>query len=98
MTRPRKPLPSWDSTFHGLEYDPGSGEFRFTKSCGRVRAGDVAGSLNDNGHLRISIDGQRYYAHRLAWFYMTGEDLGDTQLVHKDGNLMNNSFENLRKR
>ena len=65
---------------------------------GRVRRGDVAGWLDDSGYLRIRIDGKAYYAHKLAWFYVTGEDLGDTDLLHLDGVPHNNAWNNLKPR
>lgn len=57
-----------------VHYNPETGVFTW-KICrsDRMKAGDIAGCLNNRGYLRICIDGKVYLAHRLAWLYMTGE-------------------------
>ena len=37
-----------------------------------------------------------YLAHRVAWLLHTGEDPGDMQIDHIDGNTASNIFSNLR--
>lgn len=37
-------------------------------------AGKIAGCLNPDGYIYISILGSNYLAHRLAWKILTGED------------------------
>jgi hypothetical protein len=37
-----------------------------------VKVGHVAGRLNKFGYRVISLDGRSYFAHRLAWLWMTG--------------------------
>lgn len=58
-----------------IKYDPETGVF--TRLVGRggqkARAGDVCGDRDGKGYLRMRVDCVRYSAHRLAWFYMTGE-------------------------
>lgn len=77
-----------------LTYDPLSGNFSWIKPTGRrVRPGGVAGFLQ-NGYVNIQIEGTRYFAHRLAWAYMTGK--WPAEIDHKDGNKSNNAWENLR--
>lgn len=78
-----------------FEYRPETGEFvRLVDTYRQHNKGSIAGSLMTNGYWEISIRGVRYYAHRLAWFYMTGE--WPKTIDHKDGDRINNRFGNLR--
>jgi hypothetical protein len=79
-----------------LRYEPDSGLFVWiVRISKKIKKGQTAGSLGDRGYLKIKIDGSIYYAHRLAWLYMTG--LWPTKLVdHKDGDKGNNRWNNLR--
>jgi hypothetical protein len=80
-----------------LRYDRETGEFNWLKPRGRkIRAGDLAGSLTEDGYRRIWIEGRHYRAHRLAWLYMTGECC-PLLIDHRDGNPSNNRWSNLRK-
>ena len=81
-----------------LYYDPFTGDFTARMTTGRFLKGRVVGTLDDSGYLRIRINSKAYYAHKLAWFYVTGEDLGDTDLLHEDGVLHNNAWNNLKPR
>jgi hypothetical protein len=78
-----------------LAYDPETGEFRWRVSRGNVAAGSVAGHLQVNGYLRVSVFYRRYLAHRLAFLLMTGQ-WPPEQVDHKDGDPSNNRWENLR--
>lgn len=56
-----------------LNYDPDTGVFtRKVRTTNTVNVGDVAGNLKLNGYRCISVDGNRYQAHRLAWLYVHG--------------------------
>lgn len=80
-----------------LRYDPESGVFTWIKSMrGPVRAGDVAGRPKANGYLSIKIQQVDYYAHRLAFLYMTGEWPAE-QVDHIDRDRANNRWSNLRQ-
>lgn len=74
-----------------LHYEPETGRFTWLVSrMWRIKAGDVAGHvLATNGYRRINIRGKVYFAHRLAFFYMTGKwPAGDVdhKLGHRDDN------------
>lgn len=78
-----------------LSYNLGTGEFIWSVDRKKCSAGAVAGSRRADGYVTIRIDYRRYYAHRLAWLYVTGEwpDIG---IDHADGNPTNNAWSNLR--
>lgn len=80
-----------------LSYDPETG--LFTRLVGRsgpnARAGDIAGCDNGKGYIRIYVDGKPYKAHRLAWFYMTGEWVPEVD--HENTIKSDNRWDNLRK-
>lgn len=78
-----------------LDYDPASGEFRWKVSKGGKRAGDLAGSLNDQGYQLIRVNMIIHRAHRLAWIIMTSEPPSG-EIDHIDGNRYNNAWSNLR--
>lgn len=79
-----------------LKYDPTSGAFTWRKSLqGPVKAGDVAGFKRSDGYIRIKLDGQTVWAHRLAWFVST-EDWPSGAIDHINGDPSDNRICNLR--
>lgn len=80
-----------------FEYNSETGLFIRKISCGRQKAGVIAGTLmKDKKYVAIAIDGELYYAHRLAWLYMTGEWPKDL-IDHIDIDGKNNKWVNLRE-
>lgn len=81
-----------------LSYDPETGEWAWRVKvgvAGGVRnPGDKATYLNGNGQVRMSVDGAKYLASRMAWLYMTGELV--KEIDHRDLNPANNRWKNLR--
>jgi hypothetical protein len=56
------------------DYSPDTGVFVRKTSISQCKAGDVAGSIDQQtGYIRLSADGKQYWAHRLVFLYMTGE-------------------------
>jgi hypothetical protein len=78
-----------------LRYQPDTGCFfwKIDRVPG-AKSGDMAGCLNSDGYVVIWVEGALYYAHRLAWLYMTGA--WPTRLDHRDRVRCNNVWSNLR--
>lgn len=80
-----------------LFYDLQTGVFVWRVELGwRGKVDQQAGSRDKRGYTRIMIDGKLYLAHRLAWFYVTGQWPAE-QIDHRDCDRSNNSFSNLRE-
>lgn len=84
-----------------LEYDPSTGIFvwKWRDDVGlqwnRKNAGKVAGHISVKGHIHLMVRRNRYYAHRLAWLYVTGEYPSD-DIDHINGDKSDNRIVNLR--
>ena len=82
-----------------LSYDPATGDFHWLVSRGGEQAGSIAGVTRKGlygGYKIIGIDYVRWYAHRLAWFYMTGK-WPENEIDHISGDPSDNRWENLRE-
>lgn len=80
-----------------LIYDPISGDLTWIKpSTRRLKVGDVAGWREPNRYTRINIKGKLYYAHRLAFLYMTGR-WSENDIDHINGKKSDNAWVNLRE-
>jgi hypothetical protein len=82
-----------------LSYEPRSGIFRWRVKRGRgVTPGDIAGSYDHhaNGcYVRIHIKERKYYAHQLAWLYMTGR--WSDEIDHRNRQPADNRWNNLHE-
>lgn len=79
-----------------VSYDPETGIFtRKESSTNRVKTGSEVGWLDvSTGYVRIMLDRKTYRAHRLAWYYMTGDDVQFIDHINRDRS--DNRFSNLR--
>lgn len=78
-----------------LSYDPVTGDFTWLKKRGRKAAGQIAGSVRRDGYLNIRIDKQRFFAHRLAWFFQYGK-WPEGVIDHINRGPLDNRIANLR--
>lgn len=84
-----------------VEYKPLTGLFYRLKTHRTVKAGDVAGGIHQlsqhpKSYIRIGVLGKYYSAHRLAWFYMTGQwPVRDIDHINQDS--LDNRWANLRE-
>ena len=80
-----------------LDYNPETGEFRWrVDPTGRHPVGSLAGHRGSKGYWFVTIRGEGYAAHRLAWLYMTGAWPRD-QLDHKTRRKDDNRWNSLRE-
>ena len=79
-----------------VHYDAQTGEFTWAKKRRRCSIGKKAGCTMKNGYRVIRIDDALYLAHRLAWFYVTG-NWPANQIDHINGVRDDNRFSNLRE-
>ncbi|EAA1216115.1 HNH endonuclease [Salmonella enterica] len=90
-----KSMPPKELILERLSYDPDTGIFRRKMKNNRNQIiGEQAGSLSSEGYLIIQIDKVRYYAHRLAYFLITGKQ--PMSVDHVNGIRTDNRAENLR--
>lgn len=95
--KPREASLSHARLLEVLAYDQITGVITWRKSLqGRITVGQVAGSLNANGHRQIHLDGKNWMSHRLAWFYLH-KAWPKNEIDHRDLNKDNNAIENLRE-
>lgn len=81
-----------------FDYNPLTGQLFWAVQCyrvARIRFGQLAGSINDQGYLVICIGGIDYRAHRLAYAHHYGEWPKD-QIDHRNGVRSANHIANLR--
>ncbi len=78
-----------------LSYDKDSGLFTWKINIAiSIRVGDIAGTIMNTGYRRIRINKKGYYAHRLAWLYMTGNFPKEIDHINRIKD--DNQFCNLR--
>ncbi len=93
----KRPLITHAELCKQVDYDPETGVF--TRKV-HARNGATTGSVssatsNGHGYARMGIKRRRYYVHRLAWFYMTG-DWPIDEIDHANRDRSDNRFDNLR--
>lgn len=80
-----------------LDYDPGTGDFRWKIRTGsRCEPGQLAGSIMSTGYRELSVDGERFLSHRLAWFYVHGYN-SENHIDHMNRDITDNRICNLRE-
>lgn len=77
-----------------LGYDQQTGVFTRTKSGKGIKVGSRADYKENSGYRCVNLDGKRYLAARLAWFYVNGE-WPKSMLRFQDGDEQNCSISNL---
>lgn len=79
-----------------LRYNPKTGVFTRLRRMKTFPAGTKAGRVSAQGYIVIDIDGEKYPAQNLAWFYTYGV-WPNIELDHKDRDRENTKIKNLRE-
>lgn len=80
-----------------LTYNECDGLFRWAEDRSRlIKKGEVAGTVNGCGYIKIKINGKQYLGHRLAWLMTYGE-WPNGVIDHKNHNRKDNRICNLRE-
>lgn len=88
-----KKIPHIDLLNEVLRYEASSGNLYWAKSLGSARkGGKISGKCN--GYLRVGINGNRYYAHRVIYKMVHG--IEPEHIDHVNGNRSDNRIKNLR--
>ena len=78
-----------------LKYFPNTGDFMWLRNRQKYLICQEAGSVTDQGYIRICIEQQSYKAHRLAWLYVYGY-IPEGPLDHINNVRIDNRICNLR--
>lgn len=80
-----------------FDYDRVVGEFIRRATCGKAKAGDIAGYISWNGYRIICVDYVDYFGHNLVWLMENGEFPGPgMEIDHRNRRRAENWFDNLR--
>jgi hypothetical protein len=93
-----KPLPSLELLEEFFTYCEETGNLVRKKTISwRAKEGQIVGSVNRDGYLRVKFQREEYMVHRIIWKLVTKQDIPEgIVLDHIDRNRKNNKIENLR--
>jgi hypothetical protein len=78
-----------------FEYYPNGCLVRKIQTSNRNKVGNIVGSNNGNGYLRLSIQSKHYYLHQIIFLWHKGYI--PKEIDHKNGIRSDNRIENLRE-
>lgn len=89
------PLPAYTELARDLKYNPKTGEFFWLRQD-QGRKLDRPAGCAVRGRRLIGFGGRIYYASRLAYLLMTGQDPGKMDIDHINGDPSDDRWSNLR--
>jgi len=85
---------TYEKAYELFQYLPNGELKRKVTTSPRAIKGKIAGSIGKRGYKCLSINGKKYYNHRVVWLLHNKEM--PKYIDHIDGNSLNNKIENLR--
>jgi hypothetical protein len=87
-----------DELQHIFSYEPDTGILRWKNpnKHSSKKVGDIAGSLNDKGYLRVTVKNKEIKVHRIAWAIHHGQ-FPTIIIDHKNGIRHDNRISNIRE-
>jgi len=85
-----------DSIKDYVSYNPQTGKIHWIKDKGRAKSGDLAGTQEDTGALKLVFNRRLYKLHRLAWFLYYGV-WPKEEIDHINHDKLDNRIINLRE-
>lgn len=76
-------------------YEPDTGHLYWLKAKPKVSPSLRAGSVKQDGSVKVGLQGKRFFLHRIAWVLMTG-DAAPAVIDHINGDPGDNRWLNLR--
>ena len=94
-----KPLPSQQELHRLFDYSVVTGELYWkVKTCRKVKIGSPVGYYSKSDNYKYTkINKETFAVHRLIWVWVTGEDLKELEIDHKDVKCTHNAWHNLRQ-
>lgn len=90
-----RPLPSQEFLRDLFDYSPETGELRWRNTRKWGWNGRIAGWGEAGYYLKVTFKRRHFYAHRIIWKWMSGDD--PRTVDHIDQDKTNNKWSNLRE-
>ena len=80
-----------------FDCDISQGTFRYKKASGKIKVGDIAGTIRKDGYRAISVTAnEKHLAHKLIYLMANGHWPSGV-LVHISGDKSDNSISNIKE-
>ena len=99
MKKKHLPLPPQAELRRRFDYDEATGRLIYKIPPGKnhpQRVGKPAGTKHSEGGWVVTVNYGHYLNCRLVWMHVYGEDPGELEVDHKDGDRSNDRLSNLR--
>lgn len=92
-----KRLPSVEELNYYFRYDAESGDLYWRNTTNkRIAVGSKIAYKSSRGYIKVFLNGQSYFAHRVIYKMVTEADIDEYIVDHIDKDITNNRFDNLQ--